>query len=926
MLIGRNVESAWLEELRADLRNGRGRSLVLRGEPGIGKTALLAELMRTCGDDITVLYAWGVQTEAELPFVALSNLLAPVRDSLADLPPLQGSALGAALALGPSSPGDRLAVCVATVGLLRIAARTQPILAVVDDAQWLDAASRECIRFAARRASGRVAVVLAARDPDQDHGSDHGLPTVQVGPLSPAAARAVLERIAPDMAAHVAASLVKAAGGIPLALVELPATLTARQRAGREPLDLPLPVGARVREIVTRRIGVIGPAARGLLLLVAADGECDVDLLVRALAPPTCDVAALDEVEGRGLVRVQDGRVGFAHPLIRSVIWQTAASGQRRTAHCALAAVSTGEARAWHLAAATVGADEQVADELERAADAAAARRGYASAATALERAAELTSDGDRRARRICAAGEAAAAAGLTARASSLLHRGTCATTDTATRVRVARLHALVRMRAGEVRAAVDQLLAEADRLDPDDRRAAPLLADAAFAMVYRGELARSIEVAERAVRLLGGDGDGEPLARAHALAVLGWSLVLRGRIIEARPALAEAERLAGPLDPLRPSTAVLLTALNWRLPSGEFERALEAGQELVERARSAGALGMLASPLYIVAGAAYRLGYWTTAESALDEALQTAEESGQHLFRGLILSAVARLAAARGAEERSRRAGGRALALAEAQDVDSGRNYARSALGFLELGLGRLPDAIGHLEPAAEIAKRHGVAEHGLMPWSADLVEAYARAGRTEDAWRAFAALERDVGGADVACPRAMHARCRGMLADDYGAAFADALAWDDRRPMPFERARTQLAFGRRLNGERRRAEARVQLRAALDGFDRLGAAPWAAQARDELRAAGGRLRTTTRAEDPTALTAQESRVAVAAARGCSTRDIAIELFLAPKTVEFHLGQIYRKLGVRTRAQMIVALAEAEGAQARKVPPPITP
>jgi DNA-binding NarL/FixJ family response regulator len=850
-----------------------------------------------------------VQTEAQLPFAALSDLLAPILDGLTELPTPQVDAIRAALMLGPPSLGDRLAVCVAALGLLRIAARARPVLVVVDDVQWLDTASRESIRFAARRACGRVAFVLAARDPEHDHGSGHGLPTVRVGPLSADASRAVLDRIAPDLAAQVAAALVEAAGGIPLALVELPATLTVGQRGGRETLDLPLPVGARVHDIVSCRIAAVEQATRQLLLLVAAEGECNLDVLAAAAAAARhpADVAALDEAEVRGLVRVRDGRVSFTHPLIRSVIWGSAASGERRAVHRVLAAVSSGEARAWHLAAATVGPDEHIAAELERAASAAAARRGYASAATALERAAELSPDHDERAHRTCAAGKAAAAAGLSARASSLLDRGARATTDTALRVRTVRLHALVRMRAGEVRAAVDQLVAEAE-LHSDDPRAAPMLADAAFAMTYRGELTRSSEVAERAVRLL---ADGDPLARAHAIAVLGWSLVLRGRIPEARPALAEAERLAGPLDPLRPATPVLLTALNWRLPSGEFERALDTGQALAARARTAGALDMLASPLYIVAGAAYRLGHWDTAEAALDEALQTAEESGQHLYRGSILSAAARLAAARGAEERSRRAAGQALALAEAQDIDSGRNYARSALGFLELGLGRVPEAIGHLEPAAEIARRHEVAEHGLMPWCADLIEAYARDGRTEEAWHGLAALERDVGGSDVACPRAMHARCLGMLTDDYDAAFTEALTWDDRRPMPFERARTQLAYGRRLLCERRHAEARVQLRAALEGFEKLGAAPWAAQARDELRAAGGRRRPRP-ACGTAALSPQESRVAAVALRGGSTRDIAGELFLAPKTIEFHLGQIYRKLGVRTRAQMIVALADS--------------
>ncbi len=224
-----------------------------------------------------------------------------------------------------------------------------------------------------------------------------------------------------------------------------------------------------------------------------------------------------------------------------------------------------------------------------------------------------------------------------------------------------------------------------------------------------------------------------------------------------------------------------------------------------------------------------------------------------------------------------------------------------------------RVPEAMTYLERATRLGNQRGIAEHSLVPWVADLIEAYVRSGRIGAARRALAALDDHVLGTETAYPRAMHARCVGMIADDYDAAFADALAWDDRRPMPFERARTQLAYGRRLHRERRRAEARVQLRAALDGFERLGAAPWAAQARNELRATGGRRRPHS-ACDPSALSPQESRVAAVAARGGSTRDVATELFLAPKTVEFHLGQIYRKLGVRNRGQMIVALADGPG------------
>ncbi len=618
--------------------------------------------MRRCGDDVAVLQASGVQTEADLAFAALSDLLAPVLSGLGELPAPQADALGAALALGPPSPGDRLAVCVATVGLLSIAAHARPVLVVVDDVQWLDAASHECIRFAARRAAGRVAFVLAARDPEH-RGGDPGGPVLQVGPLSVESARAVLDEVAPDMAASVAAALVDAAAGNPLALVELPATLTAGQRAGREPLDLPLPAGARVQEIVTRRTAALGSAARQLMLLVAADGDCDLGLLAAAAAACPADIAALDEAEVRGLVQVRDSRVVFTHPLMRSVIWRGAASGERRAAHRALAAASSGEARAWHLAAATVGTDEQVAAELERAAGAAAARRGYASAASALERAAELSHDREERARRTCAAGEAAVAAGQSDRALELLRRAADGTRNPALRARAARRRGLIMLWSGDVVSAATLLLDEAGRAEEcDRRRAALLLADGATALILLGHLSRALELVERALAMQ--SLDGEPSERAQVLAAQGWALILSGEMAPAGDVLQEAERLAGPLDPLAPTTATLLVAFHWRwrLPMGEFERALHESAQLADRARAAGALGMLAHPLYTVAGAASRLGDWATADAAYREAEQVAAETGQHLLRGSVLASHARLAAGRGAEDVSRQAGEAAL------------------------------------------------------------------------------------------------------------------------------------------------------------------------------------------------------------------------------------------------------------------------
>ncbi len=311
---------------------------------------------------------------------------------------------------------------------------------------------------------------------------------------------------------------------------------------------------------------------------------------------------------------------------------------------------------------------------------------------------------------------------------------------------------------------------------------------------------------------------------------------------------------------------------------------------------------------LHVAADTAFRLGDWDTADAAALEAIQVAGEVGQPAVVGWVLTIRARILAARGRPADGRAAAQAALRIAETGRIGAGLRFVYAALGFLELGLDRTGAAISELERVERLVEGTGLEDPVIVPWEPDLVEAYARQGRAGDARRVLARLERraDLTASPVA--RAAAARCRGMVDDDFEPAFTAALALDDQRPMPFERARTLLAFGRRLHRARRRAEARDRLLTARDGFERMGACAWAAQAEAELHAAGARRR---REPDDSALTAQELRVAAAVQRGASNRDIAADLFLSPKTVEFHLRQIYRKLDVHSRTQLIVALAE---------------
>ena len=891
MILGRARELDTLDALLRDLRAGRGRALVVRGDPGIGKTTLLDALVERAGEE-TVLRARGIETEAELAFSALSDVLGPVLDRLPALPAPQSAALAAALALGPPAPGDRLAVCVATLGLLRAAA---PVLAVVDDIHWLDASSRECLLYAARRAGGDVALVLAIRDPSDGLGLDE----LPLAPLSRDGSLELLAATAPDLAPAVTNALADAAAGNPLALVELPAMLTPEQRRGVSGLELPLAPGRRLHAAFAERIGELNLRSRRALLVAAAHSGDDLAALSVACGNAETSVNELARAEERGLVRLDSGRVTFAHPMIRGVAYQAASPSERRRAHRALADVLRGERRAWHLAAAAVGPDELAATALEEVAGAAAERRGFAAASAALERAARLSPEPAAGARRLLGAGRAAGAAGAPERAMALLGEAADAAGSGDVRARAEQLRGRLMIWSGAPLEATELLVAEGERAaERHPALAATLLADAANACTAINAYLRADALAHRALALLGEAGD--PAERAPVLATLGWVLVLRGEARSGRERLEEAARLAAGLDPLGPDWPWHHLLLRATVPLGDFERALREGLAIAARAREAGALAALGGALVVIADAAFRLGDWPLTDDATAEAIRVAGETGQHSWHGYALATRARLLGARGFDDAGRAACATALEIAESKGISSGLRFVHGARGFVELSVSHTADAIDALEAIERLVAGSGLEETTLVPWAPDLVEAYVRAGRVEDARRVLTALERRA--ADPFA-RAAAARGRGMLEPDFDARFADALTSGG---LPFERARTLLAYGRRLHRERRRAEARERLREALAGFQRLGAAAWAAQAQDELRAAGARRR----APHDSSLTPQEQRVIAAVRRGAFNREIAAELFLSPKTIEYHLRQIYRKLGVRSRTELVAALS----------------
>jgi DNA-binding CsgD family transcriptional regulator len=909
MIVGRSGELARLDDLLAALCYGEGTALVVHGEAGIGKTTLLDALAERAGDRVTLLRVCAAEMEAQLAFAVLADLLQPLADELETLPAPQAAALAGALALGPPVRGDRLAVCVATLGVLRAAACRRPVLVLLDDAQWADAASRECVEYVARRAGGHLAVVLAARDP-WCAPERLRLPALTVGPVDAAGAAELLRRRAPGLAPPVAAAIVEAAAGNPLALVELPATLPADQRAGIAPLDLPLAPDGRLRLAFAGRLAALSPPARRALLVAAAHAGDDLPTIAAASQRVGVDVAELAGAEASGLVRLGAGRVVFAHPLVRGSVYRDASAADRRAAHAALACVQAGERRAWHLAAAAVGPDEQVAAELERVGNEAAARRAYPAAATALERAAALTGDPAATSRRLLAAGRAASAAGLADRALALLERAVEAAVDLEQRALAEHARGRMLIWRGLPDEATRVLVREARRVERSlPALAAVLLADAANSATTTNRHREAERLALRAVDLAGAGADADRSLRASVLTMLGWVLTLRGHTPRARPVLDEAALLSAGLDGLGPHWPWLHLQLRARVPLGEFEQARDESTALAALAREAGALATLSGAQLVAADVAFRIGDWDAADALTVEAIRLAADTGQPPMAGLALTARARLTAARGLNEESQEAAREGLGIAHTQGMTTGLRFAHAALGFNHLCQDRVDEAIAELEYVERLVVGTGLEEPTIVPWAPDLIEAYARRGDEAAARRVLRTLARQAAATGTAVAAAAAARCRGLLDQDFDAAFTLALAEDDRRPMPFERARTLLAYGRRLHRTRRRAEARGRLREALAGFERLRAAAWTAQAERELRAAGAR-RSRQGPADGT-LTNQERRVAEAVRRGASNREIAAELFLSPKTIEFHLRQIYAKLNVHSRTQLVAALAE---------------
>ena len=900
VLVGREEERARLGALVESARHGVAGTVVLRGEPGVGKSVLLEALVRDAGQ-ATVLTTQGMEVEAPLAFAALHRLLRPLQRLRAGLPAPQARALGVAFGEEDGAGVEPFLVGVATLSLLTTAAEESLVLCVVDDAHWLDAASSDALLFCARRlGADRAAMVFATRDVSADAFDPQGLPTMELTGLEPGAARALLdERLGVLPADAVTERLIVETRGNPLALLELPSALSAAQLEGAASLPAQLHLTSHVEQAFLDRSRRLPAPVRSLLLLASADDTGDLAVLRGASGSLDLDDGDLDAALTSGLLVLKDDRVAVRHPLVRSAIYQAATGAERRRVHRALAdalaATGDPDRAVWHRALGADQPDPELVDALELAGTRAQRRGGYDAALAAFERAAALSSDPAQRAALTFAAARSAWACGEALRSRALLTAARREATDPLLLGDIDRLRGHIEVNLGSATDAHGIFLDAAHalrRVDPG--RALEIATAAAIMRTYGADSGR---------RLSPGDLDATPVTgeppRTRCLK----------QLLRAMTAAAD-EDWAGAVTELdkaqRAGEDVDDREVLWNLGNAALQLGDDLGQQrfyslALSRAREAGAATAVVYCLQRLSFGHFLAGEHTALRSSAEEAVALAESIGQPALTALPIAALALLAAS--------------------QDRDDYDDLLRR-LDVVEAAqpLGIMTDPVHDLGRWAR-ATRAAAAGDGFgalhqlerlrLPVlsrmaAADRIDAAVRAGDPDLARRCVEELavfaeqtRRPWALATVAYGRAMTAD-----APDADALFLEALSHHRRANRPLDEARTHLSYGEWLRRSQRRVEARRQLRQAMETFQDLRAESLAARASQELRASGE----TARKRDPSTLvdlTPTELKIAQLVASGMSNKDVAAQCWISPRTVAFHLRNVFTKAGITSRGEL---------------------
>jgi DNA-binding CsgD family transcriptional regulator len=904
-LLGRQREREVLDRVLESARGGDGGVLVVYGDPGAGKTALLQYAVEAARE-FRVVRTVGVESEMELPYAALQQLCAPILDLMERLPDPQRDALAVAFGLSAGQAPNPFLVGLAVLGLLSEAAEEQLLLGVVDDAQWLDRASARALAFAARRLlAEKIALVFAARDLGV---ALAGFPELRVGPLGHRDARALLESALPaPLDEQVLERLIAEARGNPLALLELPRGLTPTQLAGGFGLPAALPVSTGIEDSFTRRLATLPRDARRLLLLAAADPTGDPTLVWRAAERLDIPESAAQTFESDGLLALDTG-VAFRHPLLRSAVYRAADADERRKVHAALAEATDPDTdpdrRAWHRAQASMP-DEDVAADLERSAARAQARGGVAAAAAFLERSSALTLEPARRAGRALAAAQAKQQAGAFDEALTLAAHAEAGPLDDFQRAQIGVLRAQVASASDRGSEAPTLLVAAAERLEPlDARLAREVYLDALSATLFAGRLGDAGQVATAA---RAAPASSPP--RAADLLLDGLA-----RLITDGPA-AGAPILRTALRAFHSDTIGTEEGLRWLWLAGraagfiwDYEGWDSLTTKQIRAAREVGALAHLPLAFSTRVGVHLFAGETRAAAALVEHADALAEATD-----GRIVPAYGALALAafRGHEAEVTRLVPTSTQDFIARGEGMGLTVSQWVTAVLFNGLARYDDAYAAAEQAATDPRELWFSTFALV----ELIEAASRSGRGERAAEALEVLTESTSAGATPWALGVAARSRALLQSGEAAEALYRDAIDHLQPtrLRLDLARARLLYGEWLRRERRRVDARNELRAAYDLFCDFGMEAFAERARVELQATGERARKRT-VDTLDQLTPQEAQIARLVASGHTNREIAAQLFISPSTVEYHLRKTFRKLDVKSRTQLARRISAQAG------------